>query len=228
MTISGLVKSSLVDYPGLLSCVLFVPGCNYNCFYCHNRALIDGTHETLPLPYIYEFLKRRVGLLDGVVISGGEPTLCHDLIPFATKIKDLGFRLKLDTNGSSPEIIRKLLHLGLFDSFAVDYKAPIQRYPEICGCSMQGDDVLQSIELLHSANVSFEVRTTVIPQLYERDLLTMAKELPLLARYVLNPYRKPDLYCSCDKLKVEQTPYTKAQIEAFATMIFPYQPNVIT
>ena len=100
MTVSGIVKSSLIDFPGLVSCVLFVPGCNYDCFYCHNRALVDGPYEVLNPVYIREFLEKRAGLLDGVVISGGEPTLQPDLKQFAQTVKGLGYKLKLDTNGS--------------------------------------------------------------------------------------------------------------------------------
>lgn len=228
MTISGIIKSSFVDYPGLISCVLFVPGCNYNCFYCHNRSLIDGTHEILNSRFIDEFLQKRVGLLDGIVISGGEPTLQSNLIPFVKSIKDLGFKLKLDTNGSSPKIVQKLLQLDLFDYYAVDYKAPAYRYREISGSKEGADAVLRTIDLLHYAAVSFEVRTTMIPQLLETDLILMAKELPLLSRYVLNPYRKPERFLSCDTSKIEKTPFTKVQLESFAKKIQPFQPNVIT
>jgi pyruvate formate lyase activating enzyme len=228
MTISGIAKSSLVDYPGLVSCVLFVPQCNYNCFYCHNRSLIDGTHETLDPTFIREFLQKRIGLLDGVVISGGEPTLQPDLIPFAKEVKQLGYRLKLDTNGSSPDIIEQLLQIGLFDYYAVDYKAPAHRYPEICGAGEEADTVLRTIDLFCRSNAPFEVRTTVIPQLQESDLISMAKELPKLSRYVLNPYRKPEHFLPCDASKVSQLAYTKGQIESFAKMMQPFQPNIIS
>lgn len=226
--ISGIAKSSFVDYPGLVSCVLFMPGCNYNCFYCHNRSLIDGTHEIMSHEFIDKFLRKRVGLLDAVVISGGEPTLQKNLIPFAEHVKKLGFKLKLDTNGSSPSVIKELLQIDLFDYYAVDYKAPSNRYPEICGNGMDAAAVLSTIDLLLHSNVPFEVRTTVIPQLHETDLTYMAKELPLLPRYVLNPYRKPEHFLPDDASKVEQAPYIKVELEVFAKTILPFQPNVIT
>lgn len=228
MMISGIAKSSLVDYPGLVSCVLFVPGCNYNCFYCHNRALIDGTHQILFPSDVDAFLRKRVGLLDAVVISGGEPTLQPNLIPFAKAIKDLGYQLKLDTNGSSPAIVKQCLELGLFDYYAVDYKAPSARYQELCGALAKAPAVLETIQLLSSSNVPFEVRTTVVPQLHEADLISMAKELPPLPRYVLNPYRKPDRFLPRDAEKVAQTPYTNEQLKSFAKLIQPFQPNVMT
>lgn len=228
MTISGIAKSSLVDYPGLVSCVLFVPGCNYDCFYCHNRSLIDGTHEILSPSFIQEYLRKRVGLLDGIVISGGEPTLQPNLLSFLEEVKKLGYKLKLDTNGSSPDIIQLLLKNGLIDYYAVDYKAPSYRYREICGPLAEASDVLHTIDLLSSQNVPFEVRTTMIPQLQEADLLVMSKELPILPRYVLNPYRKPECHRPCDASKVEQTPYTSGDLTSFAKTIRSLQPNVIT
>lgn len=228
MTISGMVKSSFVDYPGLVACVLFVPGCNYNCFYCHNRNLIDGTHEIVLPGFVEDFLKRRAGMLDGVVISGGEPTLQPDLIFVLESIKSMGYKIKLDTNGSTPHVVRKILNAGLCDYFAVDYKAPFNRYQDICGPQADAEKVLETIRLLYESSARFEVRTTVIPQLDETDLLRMAKELPPLPRYVLNKYRQPQKYLLCHRELVNQVPYTQAQMEAFAEKIRPYQPNVLS
>ncbi len=227
MIISGMVKSSLVDYPGLIAGVLFVPGCNYDCFYCHNRSLIDGTHEILDLRYVNEFLIKRIGLLDGIVITGGEPTLQCDLLLFMDRIKKLGFKLKLDTNGSNPQVIRDLIRTGLCDYYAVDYKAPTARYGEICGCAANPENVIKSIELLLEAGSDFEVRTTVIPQLGKSDLVCMSKELPIVPRYVLNRYRKPERYLPCDKARIETKPYSQKEIEYFSDTICFNQPNVL-
>lgn len=227
MHISGIVKSSFVDYPGLVSCVLFVSGCNYNCFYCHNRHLLEGRQEIIHSEWIDDFLHKRVGLLDAVVISGGEPTLQKDLIPFAKRIKHLGYQIKLDTNGCSPTVIEELLKSDLFDYYAVDYKAPSSRYKEICGNSADAATVLHTINLLLRAEVAFEVRTTVIPQLKEADLFQMAKELPTLPRYALNPYRKPEYSLPCDLSRIKQTPYTKNQIALFAKKMQHLQPNIM-
>jgi len=226
MTVSGMVKSSLIDFPGLVSCVLFVPGCNYDCFFCHNRMLVDGPYEVLSADYIKGFLEKRAGMLDGVVISGGEPTLQPDLKRFAQMVKGLGYKTKLDTNGSRPEVVKELLEEKLFDYYAVDYKAPSAKYPEVCGEAAEAGKVLETIRLLLESGVDFEVRTTVFPQLGEEDLVTMAQELPLLPRYVLNRYRKPERFKSRDRLKVEETPYTQAQIDALAETVRKYQPNV--
>jgi len=147
MIISGMVKSSLVDFPGLVSCILFVPGCNYNCYYCHNRALIDGSDDILDLNEVDAFLKKRVGKLDGVVVTGGEPTLQPDLIPYIKYLKELGYKVKLDTNGSAPHIVEQLIKEGLCDYFAIDYKSPAARYEEICE-NDNAKTVLETINLL--------------------------------------------------------------------------------
>lgn len=228
MEISGIVKSSLVDYPDLISCVLFVRNCNYSCFYCHNRSLTDGTLEVIDIQYIINFLTRRVGLLDGVVITGGEPSLQPDIIPFIKTIKDFGYKIKLDTNGSMPRIIEKMLKENLCDYYAVDYKAPADRYKEICGIAADAEAVLETINMLLEYNNYFEIRTTVIPQLNETDFIQMSKELPTVPKYVLNRYRKPDEYCICDQSKIEQKPYSQVQINDLADVIRVYQPNVIT
>lgn len=228
MTVSGIVKSSLVDYPGLITCVLFVPGCNYDCFYCHNRSLLGGTREIMDLQKIQDFLVRRAGHLDGVVISGGEPTLQPGLVDYIQSIKNLGYKIKLDTNGSSPGAVASLLQRGLCDYYAVDYKAPAARYRDICAGAADAGAVLNTIGLLLESGSDFEVRTTVIAQLSEDDLICMARELPKLPRYVLNRYRKPNTYLPRDRGKIAQKPYTQEQIGRFAEVISKYQPNVRT
>ena len=192
MTVSGFVKNSLVDYPGAVSCVLFVPYCNYNCFYCHNRSLIEGNEKTVDTREILSYIHKRAGLVDAVVITGGEPALQPDLREFIREVRSAGCRVKIDTNGSRPHMVSLLLEEGLCDYIAVDYKAPAARYAEICGNGASAAPVLESIGLLLGSKASFEVRTTVIPQLSQEDLLKMARELPVLPRYVLNRYRKPE------------------------------------
>ncbi len=226
MIIAGMVKSSLVDFPGLVAGVLFVPGCNYDCFYCHNRSLLENGPEPIDPELVNAFLIKRSGFLDGIVITGGEPTLQPDLIPFIRSLKTLGYRVKLDTNGAKPQIIKEVLESGLCDYFAVDYKAPSSRYAEICGCNASGRAVLETIETLRRHHASFEVRTTVIPQLSQNDLLTMAKELPPLPRYVLNRYRPPEIYRGCDRTKIEEKPYTPSEIQGFALQMQKDQPHI--
>jgi len=227
MTISGIVKTSFLDFPGKMACVLFVPGCNYNCFYCHNRQLIDGSGEKLDPEEIRSFLKKRAGMLEGVVISGGEPTLQPDLGPYIRSVRALGYKIKLDSNGSNPGVIEKLLEENLCDYYAIDYKAPAARYREICGERVDASAVQKTISVLLAAKIPFEVRTTVIPQLSEEDLTAMAKELPVLPRYVLNRYRAPEKYELRDRERIEAKPYTREQIERFAEHLRTLQPNTV-
>ena len=227
MNISGMVKSSLIDYPGLICCVLFVPGCNYTCFYCHNRTLVDDSHVLLSPRYVMDFLKKRAGLLDGAVISGGEPTLQAGLLPFLSSLRDLGYQIKLDTNGSNPHIIKELIRLGLCNYFAVDYKAPASRYPSVCGVNSNAEKVLETIEILLDRETPFEVRTTVLPELGSEELMAMAKELPVIPRYILNRYRVPSTFLPEDELRIRRKAHTTEDLQFFAACVSAYQPNVI-
>jgi len=226
MIIAGIVKSSLADFPGLVSCVLFMPGCNYDCFYCHNRQLLDGTHREIDTATVLDFLSKRVGQLDGVVLTGGEPTLQPDLLSFIRAIKTIGYKVKLDTNGASPDVIANVLKESPCDYYAVDYKAPAARYQEICRGAADVDDVLRTISLLLENEANFEVRTTVIPQLREEDLIQMAREIPVVPAYVLNRYRRPEKYCYGDQNLIKTEPYTQEQISAFTDKLRCWQPNV--
>lgn len=225
MNLSGVIKSSLIDFPGLISCVLFVPGCNYDCFYCHNRSLIDGSHIYLTPQSITDFLRKRAGLLDGVVISGGEPTLQSNLIPFIERLKDMGYQVKLDTNGSRPDVIKELLERKLCDYFAVDYKAPAEQYQEICGRRADALQVIETIRLLSDSRIPFEVRTTVIPQLGTEELKVMAQEIPSVPRYVLNRYKVPDKYPPKDEERIRKKTHTAEEIQAMAETLITWQPN---
>ena len=176
--------------------------------------------------YVSEFLKKRAGLLDGVVISGGEPTLQNDLIPFMQMIQGLGYQIKLDTNGSRPDLVEEIINLRLCDYVAVDYKAPAELYPEFCGFGNDADQVIKTIRLLSESDVPFEVRTTVIPQLGTNELVLMAKELPTVPRYVLNRYKVPDKYLQRDEEKILEQPYTSSEIQVLADSIKAWQPNI--
>ena len=226
MIFAGIQKSSMVDYPGQLACVLFAPRCNYSCYYCHNRALLDGSWEALDMQEILDFLQKRRGMLDAVVVSGGEASLQPDLPDFLRTLKEMGYLTKLDSNGASPHIIAKLLLQQLCDYYAVDYKAPAARYREFCGSAGDAARVLESIQMLLRNGVDFEVRTTVTPQLTERDLLRMARELPLLPRWTLNPYRIPDDYPEQEAYRVCVKPHSAAELEAFKEALRAIQPNV--
>ncbi len=227
MTVAGLQKSTLVDFPGRVACVLFTPGCNYDCYFCHNRQLLDGSAPILDSEELEAFLKKRAGQLDGVVITGGEPTLQPDLAAYLAWLKSLGYQTKLDTNGSKPETVKALLAGQLCDYVAVDYKAPAAQYEAISGIAgATADPVRETIGMLLDSGIEFEIRTTVLPQLGEEALLTMARELPVVPRWTLNRYRMPELYRPEDADKVSAPPPTKDDIAAYTVKMRSIQPNI--
>jgi pyruvate formate lyase activating enzyme len=174
-----------------------------------------------------DFLKKRAGLLDGVVISGGEPTLQSGLLPFLTILRELDYQIKLDTNGSNPNIIKELIRQGLCNYFAVDYKAPSSRYTSVCGMDSNAEKVLETLDILLDSDSTFEVRTTVLPELGAEELMAMAKELPVVPRYVLNRYRVPSTFLPEDELRVRRKAHTAEDLQFFAACVSAYQPNVV-
>lgn len=176
MTFAGLIRTSLIDYPGVPACVVFTAGCPYACTFCHNRRTQDGS-ATIPPEPVYAFLRKRAGLLGGVVVSGGEPTIQPDLPDFCRFLKQLGYRIKLDTNGCRPDVVEDILLDGLADYIAIDYKAPAARYREICGPAANPDQVLRTIAKVHASGVPYELRTTLFPGLTEADWQTMQTEI---------------------------------------------------
>ena len=163
MDICGLQKTTLLDYPGKVACTVFLSGCNLRCPFCHNASLVERpTPPQMSEAEFFSFLRRRRGILDGVCVTGGEPTLRHDLPEFLAKIRDMGFLVKLDTNGTNPALLRRLMGEGLVDHLAMDIKGAPSRYREICG----GRDVLGSVResaaLLMSGGTAYEFRTTCV------------------------------------------------------------------
>lgn len=161
MRIGGLLKTSLIDYPGKIAAVVFTQGCNFRCFYCHNPELIASKEGVYSEKEILDFLGRRRRKISGVVITGGEPTLQEDLPDFLKKIKEMGFLTKLDTNGSNPRMLRKLIEQDLVDYAAMDIKGPFSKYHDIVCASVDLDDIKESIRLLMDSNLDYEFRTTI-------------------------------------------------------------------
>lgn len=191
MRIAGLQKSSLVDWPGRIAAVLFTPGCNMNCFYCHNRSLIGENAELsiLSRDEVFTFLRRRRGLLDGVVVSGGEPTLQHDLCDCVTELRGLGYDVKLDTNGTRPAVLETLLRKRLVDYVAMDVKASATKYDNVCGVPVDQGSVNRSIRLLLDSDIDHEFRTTLAPQLTCEDIVDISCRVRGANRYVLQECR---------------------------------------
>lgn len=206
MQIAGLQRCSMVDYPGKVAAVVFTPGCNMNCHYCHNRSLIGQEDNTrYESGEVIEFLTRRRRMLDGLVVTGGEPTLQRGLAAFLVQVRPLGLAIKLDTNGTRPGVVKSLLNDGLVDFVAMDIKAPFSRYGEICGADVDPADLQETVSTVAASGIDHEFRTTVSPLLTTQDLLHMAGIVEGGHRLVLQKYRPP---ADGDTLLGDQLPET--------------------
>jgi len=169
MKIGGLVKFTLIDFPGKPAAIVFTQGCNFRCRYCHNPELVYPHlfESSMPEEEVWAFLKRRQGTLEGVVVSGGEPTLQEDLVRFMGDLKALGYKTKLDTNGTRPEVLRELIDKKLVDYIAMDLKAPFEKYVNITGVEANSAVLQQSMDLIRQSGLGYQFRTT-----YDKDVLT--------------------------------------------------------
>lgn len=220
--VKGIQKLSLVDYPGKLCATIFLGGCNFRCPYCYNKQLILEPEKipTIPEEQVLNFLKERNGFLDGVCICGGEPTLHSDLSEFIRKIKKLGYSIKLDTNGSNPEMLKKLFEEELVDYVAMDIKAPLEKYEEVSGVKVDIEKLKESIELIRGNSIEFEFRITAVPGLVnERDLIRIGELLKGSKRFFIQQFRpKNTLVKRYENVK----PYSQEELENFADKLKPY------
>ena len=227
MLISGLQKLTLLDYPGRVACTVFTGGCNFRCPFCHNAPLVlpdrlkrDDNGEATVLA----FLRKRQGILDGVAVTGGEPLLHRDIDRFLTEVKELGFRVKLDTNGSFPDRLRALVERGLVDRVAVDVKNSPARYAETIG--VPGFDlapVRETVAYLLSDPVEYELRTTVVKGLHTREsLLEAAAWIAGAREYYLQQFKD-----SGDVIAIEGLgAFNAEEMHAFADAVRPLVPSV--
>lgn len=167
MKICGLQKLTTLDYPGKIACTVFTPGCNFRCGFCHNAALVTGQPALMDTEEIFAYLEKRRGVLDGVAVTGGEPLLQSGLADFLRRVKDTGFAVKLDTNGSLPHRLAPLLEQGLVDYVAMDIKNSPAKYAATCGIeNADMEAVKKSIEIIMSSGTDYEFRTTAVAQLH--------------------------------------------------------------
>ncbi len=202
MKISKFIKNSMIDFPRRIACVAFTNGCNWKCWYCQNSQLLQETEDKTD--ELFEFLSQRKGWIDGVVICGGEPTIHNDLPQIIRKIKEMGFDVKLDTNGTNSTMLKELVEQKLIDYVAMDIKASFSKLSEITLNNTKFDEVEKSINFLLENKVEYEFRTTVTPDLTEQDILQIAKKIKGAKTYILQPYRQPDFLKNAPKpLKIE-------------------------
>ncbi len=195
MIIGGFQKFSLLDYPNQLAAIVFTQGCNFRCPYCHNPQLVDPLRyaDTIPESEVLDFLYTRKGKLSAVSITGGEPCLQKSLIPFVKKLKALGYLVKLDTNGSFPEVIHELTSQNLIDYWAMDVKAPLPLYKILTRANVDSGDIVQSMDYIRQSKVPFEFRTTLFEALFNwKDINDMRSILKPGDKFYLQQCRYND------------------------------------
>lgn len=225
MVIGGLQKTTLIDYPGKLAATIFLLGCNFRCPWCYSKELVlpeeIKKHPKISEKYVFDFLKGKKGMLEGVVICGGEPTLQNGLLNFCRKIKKLGYLIKLDTNGSNPEILEKLIRKKAIDYIALDIKAPFvsnSKYNKAIGVKIDLKKIKKSIEIIRDSGLNFEFRTTIVPKVHSiNDVEKTAEEIStifgkkeLVVKYFLQNFRSEK---TIDFKLEKQRPYSDEVLE---------------
>lgn len=224
--IAGLQKMTLLDFPGKVACTVFLQGCNFRCPFCHNSDLLDGkSPELMDMQEFLAFLEKRKGLLDAVCVSGGEPTLHPELETLLTGIKQLGFGVKLDTNGSRPEVLKRLVQNGLVDYVAMDVKNSPSRYGQTVGIpAMRLQAVEESLRFLLSGQVDYELRTTVVEEFHDSASIT---EMGQWLAGLCPPEKPRKLFLQqfTDRESVLRSGLhapTEAQLTQYAALLAPY------
>ena len=233
MQIGGLIKNSFVDYPGKIAAVIFGVGCNFDCWYCHNRDLLSKK-ETLDVGWVLDFLYKRRGRLDAVVFSGGEVCLQDGLADLIAEVKGMGFLIKLDTNGAYPLVLKELLKKELLDYIAMDIKAPLDKYKTAVCVDADITAIQESIKVLlslchetcpHDPATVYEFRTTCIPQLSVADIGEIAKTIAGAECYALQQYK----HCQTNNkiIGMKYKPHGKAFFDEASAVAQKYVCKVV-
>ena len=223
MYISGLQKLTLLDFPGRLAATVFLGGCNFRCPFCHNASLVlsPAMCEKITEEELFAFLTSRAGKLSGVCITGGEPTLYPSLRDFIKRIKEMSFAVKLDTNGTNPELLLSLIEEGLIDYVAMDIKNAPDKYQITAGCDVDMEKINRSVEILLSEKVDYEFRTTVVRELHTvEDFKAISEWIKGAKRYFLQTFKD-----SGDLIGSGFSAYSEEETKAILDHILPNVPN---
>ncbi len=223
MKISGLQKLTLLDYPGRMACTVFTYGCNFRCGFCHNALLVtEENNDIISEDEFFSFLRKRQGILDGVCISGGEPTLQSDLTEFIEKAKALGYSVKLDTNGSRPDVLKSLIDKKLIDYVAMDIKNSIEKYSMTCGCEVDISAIKESVSTIIESGIDHEFRTTTVKEYHTaEDFESIADWLKGDSKYFLQHFED-----SGNLIGDNLSPLSKDEMTTLAENIRDKLPNV--
>ena len=224
MYINGLQKLTLLDFPGKLAATVFFAGCNLRCPFCHNASLVlrAGDAEKIDEDTFFSFLMKRKGILEGICITGGEPTLYKELPSFIKRIKDMSFAVKLDTNGTNYEMLSYLVSEGLVDYVAMDIKNSQEKYPLTAGIpDLNMDSVRKSVDFLLSDKVDYEFRTTVVRELHKKeDMVAISQWIKGAKRLFLQSFKD-----SGDLIAQGLSAYSQEEMNELLSLILPYVPN---
>lgn len=225
MRISGLQKTTLLDFPGRVACTIFLNGCNFRCPFCQNSEILDGKDggEDISEEELFGFLKKRKGILDGVCVSGGEPLLREETLGLLRRIKALGYDIKLDTNGAFPARLKEAVHEKLCDFVAMDIKNSPQKYRKTAGADVDLAKIEESAGFLMNCGIEYEFRTTVVKQLHAaEDFIRIGQWLRGAKRYFLQTFRDGETV-----LQSGLSPCSDAEMQTFKKLMKPYIPNVL-
>jgi pyruvate formate lyase activating enzyme len=190
MRIGGFQKTSLLDYPDTISAIVWTIGCNFRCPFCYNKDIVEGCVGLIPEKEILSLLEKRRGLLEGLVITGGEPLLQEDIVDFITTVKDLGYKVKVDTNGAFPDRLRTLIDNNILDYVSMDVKAPKEKYGRVAGTNVDISAIEKSIDIVKNSGLDYEFRVTVVPGLLEKeDILELSKWLEGSQKFFLQQFK---------------------------------------
>ena len=227
MEIKGFQGISLIDYPGKISTVIFVGSCNFRCPFCHNKDLVLSLEkvDTLECEQTLKTLKERKNFIDGVVITGGEPTLSRDIISLIENIKDMGLLVKIDTNGSRVDILKELIRGNLVDCVALDIKTSFGKYEEAAGVRVETKRIEESIELIMASEIEYELRTTVVPGIVrEEDIKEIGERVKGAKRYALQQFVNKN---TLDESFSQRKPYEAKVLKDWARILEGYVGEVL-
>ena len=212
----------MIDYPDKVACIVFTQGCNFRCPYCHNPELVkpEMFGESLNEEEFFDFLKERTGKLDAVSITGGEPTLQYDLIEFIKKIRDLGFLIKLDTNGTNPEMLKEIIDQKLVNYLAMDIKAPFSKYEEITRMPVNIEKIKQSVEMIKNSGLNYEFRTTLVKKLLSsEDIEQIGRDIAGAKQYFLQKFVSTK---TVDEKVLNEETYSEEELENLIERLKPF------
>ncbi len=190
MKISGFDKLTLLNYPDKVACTIFTSGCNLRCPFCHNSGLVTNNYNEISFDSIYEYLKKRIGILDGVCITGGEPLIHADIKDYIKKIKDLGYLVKIDTNGCNPKLLKELIDLKLVDYIAMDIKNIYSKYDITSGVKVNIDNIKKSISIIENSGIDYEFRTTIVKEFHSiQDIKEILSYISSNSNYYIQNFK---------------------------------------